>query len=1336
MSSQWSLRHLWGELPPRLSPLRKSLQLLRKKFRRLERSFGHIVAVHSSGQQTALHFQPACGTVVGRLEKSVAHPAKAVEPHRLKFWKTPTFDPVPFLDPENAKTYIDPLHFADSPDESSFKPPKVKVRIDRRDRLSFLELLDSTSRLALLPPSSVRPGYLNGVFTVPKDEQKDRMVLDARPPNGLERTEERWIRSLASTQQLQHYFVEEHETVYLFAEDLREFYHSFKVTGQRLRRNALECRVRPWEVRHLGCFESWMEAEDYLYPSLATMAMGDCNAVSYGQASHLGVILQSGAFSLSDFITLTGRPSRRGVTAGLMIDDLVILQRVRRGCPPSPTEASLAISVIREAYERAALPRHEGKAVFGEKEGTFWGLQFNGEAARVRPNLNRCIPLVRIIAEVVRIKHSTVSLLEVISGALISVFQCKRRFMSVMEEIYSAQRGRPQDAVVLLSAKLQEELLCAAALVAITAVDFRTRPSTRVVASDASSTREAAVCCHLGIPAVKELQKQALQKGLWNRLLSPDKSYLREKGLLEEDEELPEQKYAMHPAWEEIVSTQQFVAFGKVRERSKRQHINLGEISAALSAERLHGLLEPSSFYLHLQDSQVSLAALVKGRSSSASVNALLQSSIPHHVGQAVRPFYGFVRSALNPSDDPTRRAKIRRPTRAPSTWLRDLEAGSFEAFDDFLEKWGVSPSDLRGLPEENELGEKAAVERKSSAESRRSARREFLASSGPRAAQSVEIDFPEVSKDDTLAEAETAVAEAERSRAEATEAEIAVAEAEISRAEATEAELCHTEAERSRVEADTAELCKTEDEKCRTDGRRVGVLKPVAAVDDRRGEEEKSVSDQAAAQESWLEEVKQFDPSQFLFSKCYKDLDEALAAGPGILDLFSGERGISKACVSLFPCWCLTFDLKHSASEDLSSLPLQTRLTKLVTRGAFRAMVAGPVCASFTTAITPPCRTAEYPEGVSWCSAKQQEKNRVGNAQLAFVVKLVKCCIRAKVKFSVENPNGSWFWKLRGPEHSWDDVMKRPDVGDLKVDYCMFGCPWQKRTRFRTSLHLRHQKLFCSCGLPHLRLRGRCKEKGVNFTRLAEPYPRPLCFGIAYAIGVDAKFFPGLKQKPDISSCARGTHARLGEAKNPGPRRPPNPRSGDLADVELLEPVTIALRAKIWSSFVNWVEDTTGGNFFPWVLGQPSILVDLLISYGHAAFREGVSLMYFRQLLAHVQRENIAVRPYMMSAWQVVSKWELMEPTNHRPPLPEPLMAAMASLGWLWGWRRWTATMVFSFVGACRVGEVLNARRAHLLLPSDLLSDEPVAYLKLISPKTRKRGARVQYTPLLTTLF
>lgn len=459
------------------------------------------------------------------------------------------------------------------------------------------------------------------------------------------------------------------------------------------------------------------------------------------------------------------------------------------------------------------------------------------------------------------------------------------------------------------------------------------------------------------------------------------------------------------------------------------------------------------------------------------------------------------------------------------------------------------------------------------------------------------------------------------------------------------------------------------------------------------------------------------------------------MRSGPGILDLFSGARGISRACAATFDVWCLTFDLKHHPSEDLSNLSLQGKLARLIRSGAFSAMVAGPVCASFSTAITPPCRTSTYPAGVPWCSEKQKIKNQIGNAQLLFVQRLVRCCLASGTRFAVENPNGSWMWKQVG-RASWDDILASPGVGDLKVDYCMFGCPWQKRTRFRTDLQLKDQKLFCTAGLKHVRLRGRCRERGVNYTQLAEPYPRPLCYALAASIGIDCGFLGGLRRKLDIASCARGSHARIGEAKNPGPRKGKGPREGDLTEVELLEPATIAMRARIWQGFVSWVDDNVGPGVFPWVLSQPATLVDLLISFGHSAFKEGLSLSYYRQLLAHVQRENLAVRPFMSLAWQLVTKWELCEPTNHRPPLPEPLLAAMIALGLSWHWDRWTCTMLFSFFAACRVGEVLHARREHLLLPSDLLSEEPVAYLKIVSPKSRRRGARIQYATFAEARF
>lgn len=455
-----------------------------------------------------------------------------------------------------------------------------------------------------------------------------------------------------------------------------------------------------------------------------------------------------------------------------------------------------------------------------------------------------------------------------------------------------------------------------------------------------------------------------------------------------------------------------------------------------------------------------------------------------------------------------------------------------------------------------------------------------------------------------------------------------------------------------------------------------------------------------------WMQQLLQFDRSQFLFSKDFASLEDALERGGGILDLFSGSRGIARACTESFSCWVLTFDIKRGASQDLSCLTLQERLLSLVRRRVFRAMVAGPVCASFSTAVTPPCRTFDYPAGVPWCSLKQQAKNAVGNEQLRFIQRLVRLCLQHGVRFAVENPNGSWMWKQVG-DLSWDDIMGHPSVDDLKVDYCMFGCPWQKRTRFRTSLHLGGQKLFCTCGLPHVRLRGRCREKGVNYTQLAEPYPRPLCRAIAAAIGIDCKFFLGQKKKLDISACARGTHARIGEAKNPGPRRKA-PRTGDLSEVELLEPATVAMRSKVWQTFTTWVEEQTGSGVFPWILGQPATLVDLLISFGHFAFKDGMPLLYFRHLLVHVQKECIAVRSFMPLAWQLVFKWEQMEPTSHRPPLPEPLLLAMAALGLAWRWRLWSSCLIFSFYAGCRVGEVLAAKREHLLLPSDLMSTGP----------------------------
>ena len=916
-------------------------------------------------------------------------------------------------------------------------------------------------------------------------------------------------------------------------------------------------------------------------------------------------------------------------------------------------------------------------------------------------------------------------LLEIVAGSLVAVFQLKRRYMSCLEQVYLAQRGLSRETIIRVSQLLHDELQVAAALVSITSIDLRLSPSPRLVASDASSSSEAAVECNIGEVATAELHRHTLQKGLWNRLLNPVGAYRREKGDLEAEAELPgdsfESLYGMHPVWEEVVASQTFRQFGPTRKTRRKRHINIGELRAALAAEKEEGRRKHDSFYVHLQDSQVSLAALLKGRSSSAAVNRELKKSIPEHFGSGIRPFYAYVRSKRNPADDPTRAREVRGAERGEAEWMR-----RFEMFDEMLEEAGVHPRQTRGLPDEETLWKDPPADCRGGIELRRERRRAKTRLARIAAAEDLAAEsFGPPGTTEALG-AETEIAEDGRTEAES--AEVLSAEAEIT--------------EDGRAEAESAE---DENAEARHEARELAEASEGASIEPSFKEEEKpkeqvppqvSKSWRLQSKQDWKKIVNlllQFDRSQFVVSPGFRSLEEALETGPGILDLFAGSRGLSRACCNLASTWSLTFDLAHSPKEDLLNSSLQGLLFKLVEGGAFFAMVAGPVCSSFSTAITPPCRTLQYPEGTPWCSPLQQHKNSLGNQMLKFVLDITTCCHRNGVLFLVENPDSSWLWRQTAAGLCWDDLLAEgSSVGDLRLDFCRFGTPWRKRTRFRCNFSMAGQTAFCRCRKEHVILRGRCKSKNVNYTKLAEPYPRKLCGALASALMSAAGFF-GKCRKLDINACAKAGNARIGEAKSPGPRRVQSVRrraNVDLAAVELLEPATIQLRAKIWDRFLCWADGALGqGVAESWLATHHALFVELLVAFGYELFQQGESLHMYRQLLAHSQREHSLLRIHMTKAWHVVSIWEKIEPTVHRTPLPEPILMAMVSLAVTWRWLRFAAVLAYTFYSASRVGEVLRAKRCHVLTPRDLLFESNTVFLRVLNPKTRNRGARTQYS-------
>ena len=111
-----------------------------------------------------------------------------------------------------------------------------------------------------------------------------------------------------------------------------------------------------------------------------------------------------------------------------------------------------------------------------------------------------------------------------------------------------------------------------------------------------------------------------------------------------------------------------------------------------------------------------------------------------------------------------------------------------------------------------------------------------------------------------------------------------------------------------------------------------------------------------------------------------------------------------------------------------------------------------------------------------------------------------------------------------------------------------------------------------------------------------------------------------------------------------------------------------------------------------------------------------GQSLRNYAQPLAPLQRTIAGIRIILTPAWKVARKWPMLEPVNHRPPIPDTMLLAMAGIGVGLGWERFVAVILVSFYCAARGG------KSRCLDPSCL-------WMPLPTDKTaqnKKRGAKV----------
>lgn len=126
-----------------------------------------------------------------------------------------------------------------------------------------------------------------------------------------------------------------HEKLLMSGDDLSNFFYTFAVNYDRCTRNYLDWKIPTHWVQSMSGFPEELLGESHVYACLSSLAMGDSAACGCAQTSHISMGLQCGAFKQCELVTMHGRLPRSPSMAGIIIGDLILMEKVHRSATGS-----------------------------------------------------------------------------------------------------------------------------------------------------------------------------------------------------------------------------------------------------------------------------------------------------------------------------------------------------------------------------------------------------------------------------------------------------------------------------------------------------------------------------------------------------------------------------------------------------------------------------------------------------------------------------------------------------------------------------------------------------------------------------------------------------------------------------------------------------------------------------------------------------------------------------------------------------------------------------------------------------------------------------------------
>jgi hypothetical protein len=324
------------------------------------------------------------------------------------------------------------------------------------------------------------PRAVNGIFTVHKDDDNDRLIIDARFANTwFVEPEKTALPTPAHVVQLR---LPSSEQLLTGKADISNYYHHLRLPMWLWPFLALPS-VQAWEIDLND-----RPGECLVYPCCTTLPMGWSHSVRIAQLIHENVLYQPhgnipAALRPEDNILRVQHPDINRPLHALYVDDSILF-----GLASDPEEATQQYERMLRAYAAVGLPVKESKCIRPDKVQTVTalGMDVNGNDGSVSISAERHQKMIMATLHLLWKKRVTGHSLSVVVGLWTWNLLLRRPALSVLKCAYSfVERHRWAEAELWPSVRRELIALIGLAPLLHTSLQYDWYKS--IVASDAST---------------------------------------------------------------------------------------------------------------------------------------------------------------------------------------------------------------------------------------------------------------------------------------------------------------------------------------------------------------------------------------------------------------------------------------------------------------------------------------------------------------------------------------------------------------------------------------------------------------------------------------------------------------------------------------------------------------------------------------------------------------------------------------------------------------------------------------------------------------------------------